>query len=199
MGTRILIVLAGARTQGLGHHLLQVVLGQLEASGASATVHDLLQDGFDPVLRLDPDQAYATEPERDADPLAARYARDVRLADGIIILHPVWWFSVPAILKGWVDRILVHRVALEQHESGPPTGLLANKQMLVVQTFNCKSHIDKMVFMGMSGFFWKRVIGLATGMSRVRRLSLYGVASMGQSELNRFEDRLRRSVAALAK
>lgn len=199
MGARILVVLAGARSQGLGHHLLEVVLEQIEASGASAMVHDLLGDGFDPVLRLDPDQPHAVEPERATDALAARYARDVRLADRIIILHPVWWFSVPAILKGWIDRVLVHGVALEQQENGPPTGLLGNKQMLVVQTFNCKSHIDKVVFMGISGFFWKRVIGLATGMQRVRRISLYGVESMGQAELSRFETRLRRSVAALAK
>ncbi len=199
MGARVLVVLAGARKHGLGHHLCEVVLEALGQSGATVIVQDLLADGFDPVLRLDDGAAHATEPDRDNDPLAARYARDLRLADAVILIHPVWWFAPPALLKGWVDRILVHGVALEQQIKGAPVGLLTQTKMLVVQTFNSSAQIDRVLFLGISGFFWKHVVGLPTGIQRVRRLALYGVEKLTPRRLQKFEQRLVRSVRALAK
>jgi hypothetical protein len=69
--------------------------------------------------------------------------------------------------------------------------------MLVVQTFNTSAKVDRVLFLGFSGFFWKRVVGLPTGIERVRRLALYGVEKLSDRKLNRFEARLKRSVRAL--
>lgn len=199
MGARVLVVLASAREQGLGHHLCEVVLRSLAKAGATVVVHDLLADGFDPVLRLKDGQPHAMEPDREEDSLAARYARDLRLCDAVIVIHPVWWFAPPAILKGWVDRILVHGVALDQQAEGPPVGLLRKTRMLVVQTFNTSAKIDRVLFLGITSFFWKRVVGLPTGIDKVRRLALYGVEKLGERQLKKFEARLQRSVLALVK
>ncbi len=193
MVTRVVLVLASARPASLGRHLTDLVLDTLVTAGAEVEVQDLLQDGFDPVLRLDPDQEHALCPDPQQDPLAARYAQAVSTSDAIVIIHPVWWFAPPAILKGWVDRILVHGVAIEQAEGGPPRGLLGGKQCLVLQTFNASAHIDRIVFRALSFAFWKRVIGLATDLKRVRRLALYNVDEIEPRRLARFEERVRRA------
>ena len=40
------------------------------------------------------------------DELLAAHQREIREADGIIVIHPNWWGQPPAIMKGWVDRVL---------------------------------------------------------------------------------------------
>ena len=41
-----------------------------------------------------------------ADDLTALHQREIKEADGIVVVHPNWWGQPPAILKGWVDRVL---------------------------------------------------------------------------------------------
>jgi NAD(P)H dehydrogenase (quinone) len=197
MGLRVLVVLASARTVGLGQHLAEFVRSFLVRAGAEVVVQDLLQDGFDPVLRMAPGQPHALAPDPESDPLAARYVTELQGCDVIVIVHPVWWFQAPAILKGWVDRIFVHGVAIEHQQSGPPRGLLTHKELLVLQTFNSSARIDRILFRGVSTYFWKRIVGLPTGLRRVRRLALYGVDDLPDERLRRFQERVQRALSAL--
>ena len=160
-------------------------------------VHDLLADGFDPVLRLADDQPIALPVTEAEDAVCARYQADARWADAFVVVHPIWWFAPPALLKGWIDRVLVEDVALAQQPTGPPKGLFGGKRLLVVQTFQTNRALDRLAFGGIAGFFWKRVVGLPTGMERVTRLPLYGVQELAPRRLERFERRLARAVAGL--
>lgn len=54
----------------------------------------------------------------------------VSWADTIIVIHPIWWWGAPAILKGWVDRVFSHGFAYTYGPKGPE-GLLAGKKALV--------------------------------------------------------------------
>lgn len=194
---RVLVLLGAGRRGGLGRHLFEFIQKELDAVGVSWRRQDLLSDGFDPVLRLADDEPHARACQPAEDPLAARYQEDARWADVLVIVHPVWWFAPPAILKGWVDRILVDGVALEQRPGSPPRGLFSGKRLLVVQTFNSGRAIDRLAFLGISAFFWKRVVGASIGIEKVARLALYGVEKLEAARLRRFEERLRRSLAAL--
>jgi putative NADPH-quinone reductase len=194
---RIVIVFASARAAGLGQRLLECARAELLRAGARVRVHDLLREGFDPVLRLAPGQPYALACPAAEDALTARYQEDARWADSFVILHPVWWFAPPALLMGWVDRVLVHDVALWQREGAAPLGLFGGKRMLVIQTFNAKRAIDRLAFLGISGFFWKRVVAASVGIERVSRLALYSVEGLEAARLERFEMRLRRALQLL--
>ena len=57
-------------------------------------------------------------------------------ADGLIVVHPNWWSQPPAILKGWMDRVLRQGVAYEFGEGGAVIGLLEGKTALVLTTSN---------------------------------------------------------------
>jgi len=194
---RVLVVFGNGRVRGLGRALLDGLLVALRERGADVRVHDLLADGFDPVLHLEEGALHAGPVPLDVDPLAARYQEDVRWAERFLVVHPVWWFAPPAILKGWIDRILVHDVALRQRPGVSPSPLLAGRSALVVQTFNTSRAIDRVAFLGLSAFFWKRVVFHSVGVERVARLPLYSVESLSEARLEQFRVRLLRAVNAL--
>lgn len=195
-GARCLVILASGRRGGLCRRLFEHIQGSLEERGVAFRAQDLLGDDFDPVLRLADGEPHARACSADEDPLTARYQADVRWANLFVIVHPVWWFAPPALLKGWIDRVLVDDVALEQREEGPPRPLLGGRSLLVVQSFNTSRQFDSEVFRGHNRFFWKQVVGASVGIERVHRLPLYRVQELSEEDLARFEGRLDRGLGA---
>jgi NAD(P)H dehydrogenase (quinone) len=197
---RVLLVIGHGRQTSFCHHLLQLVQQQLGAAGAELRTHDLLADEFDPVLHLEEGQLHAGRVDPLYDPLTATYQADVLWADAYVIVHPVWWFAPPAILKGWVDRVLVDDVALKQSDDGgPPTGLLTDRRALVVQTFNADRMVDKIVFGAMAKRFWRQSVFLPVGIKKAGYHPVYSVGTLNVTQRERVEDRLRRTVTAFWK
>jgi len=193
---RVLLVLGHGRDESLCHHLTRVAHAELERLGAECRRHDLLADGFDPALPLGSDQRHATEVSAQEEPLVARYQQDVCWADVYVIVHPVWWFAPPALLKGWVDRVLADGVALT-HSSEPPVGSLGGRKALVVQTFNAPRVAERLLMRRISARFWTNVVFPSVGIRDVKPLALYEVGSLSDRRRERFERRLRRSIARL--
>lgn len=192
----VLLVVGHGRSEGLGHHLSTVVFTEIERLGAEVRTHDLLADGFDPVLRLAPGQDHAKRLSREEDPLVARYQEDVRWADTYVILYPVWWFAPPAILKGWVDRVLADEIALDQSCS-PPKGLLDGRRALVISTFKAGRAVDKLLMFRIAARFWTMAVFFSVGIRKVTSLSLYEVGDLSPLRLERFEEKLKRSLTRL--
>ncbi len=94
----------------------------LERAGHEVLVSDLYAENFDPragrhdfVEICDPDrfdyqveQEHATGKARFAPDLEREHER-LFWCDLLIVQFPMWWFGSPAILKGWVDRVLAYR------------------------------------------------------------------------------------------
>jgi len=82
-----------------------------------------------------------------------KHCDEIASADGIVIVHPNWWGQPPAILKGWVDRVIRPDVAYEFMEGdsgeGAPKGLLKAKAALIYNTSNTEPQREKDVFGGM--------------------------------------------------
>jgi NAD(P)H dehydrogenase (quinone) len=91
-------------------------------------VRDLYAIGFDPVARAD-DSSPRSAGEPDAAVRAEMEA--VRAADVIVFVSPVWWISMPAILKGWVDRVFRPGFAYGHGPDRKVRGTLAGKRGLV--------------------------------------------------------------------
>ena len=81
--------------------IAQTVVQTLEEDGHAVAFHDLHAEGFNPVIP--PSELVSDVP---ADDLTALHQREIKEADGIVVVHPNWWGQPPAILKGWVDRVL---------------------------------------------------------------------------------------------
>lgn len=194
---KVLLVLGHGKPSGLCHHLLEAARQVLDEKGAACRVHDLLADGFDPILRLDPGEAHPTRRTSSGDRLLERYQEDVLWADAYIFIHPVWWFAPPAILKGWIDRVLIHEVAIRQRPPDSPEGLLSGRRALLVQTFNAQFTVDKLVMGGIAKQFWKRAVFASVGIKDFRRLAIYSANDLNEGKLEAHRQRLRRAAEQL--
>ncbi len=114
----ILIVYAHPEPRSLNGSLKNFALGHLQSAGHAVQVSDLYAMQWKPVVdsrdsldgaageRFDPSmdsqRAYASD--RQSPDIAAEQQK-LRWADAVILQFPLWWYSMPAILKGWVDRV----------------------------------------------------------------------------------------------
>lgn len=91
--------------------LHQEVLANLRAAGHTVDDCDLYAEGFDPVMSREERLRYHDVPTNQA-PLAG-YVERLRKADALVLCFPTWCFGLPAMLKGFFDRLLMPGVAFD--------------------------------------------------------------------------------------
>ena len=114
----VILVLAHPERLSFNGAMFDVAQTTLENAGHTVVTSDLYRMGFDPVssrhnftsihnpdyLKLQAEEQLASETDGFADEVEAEIAK-VEAADLMIWQFPLWWFGLPAILKGWVDRV----------------------------------------------------------------------------------------------
>ena len=86
---------------------------------SSVEVADLAAEGFDPRFGAADRNTYRVGGEFPDD--VAREHRRLDAADHLVLVFPVWWWSMPALLKGWVDRVFVNGWAFDVDPDGVET------------------------------------------------------------------------------
>lgn len=146
-------VILGHPTPGsLNHAVAKTVVETLCASGHNVIFHDLYAEDFDPILRT-PEIPRGTP----VPPQVEKHTSEILSAEGIVVVHPNWWCQPPAILKGWVDRVLRAGEAYRFTETGA-VGLLKARQALVVTTANTPQEYEARVYGDPLEVFWKKVV-----------------------------------------
>lgn len=158
---KVLLVYAHPEPRSLNGSIRDFVVKRLTEAGHEVRVSDLYAMGWKPALdaadstertedeRFDPSRASArafANGHQSAD-IAAEQAK-LLWADALILQFPLWWFSMPAILKGWVDRVYANGFAygVGEHSdrrwgSRYGEGNLSGKRaMLIVTTGGWESH-----------------------------------------------------------
>lgn len=142
---KVSVILGHPHENSFNTAIARAAAETLEENGHTVIFHDLYQEGFNPVILKEELVSDYTE-----DALVMQHQREIREADGIIIIHPNWWGQPPAILKGWVDRVLRENVAYTFPEGdnggGLPIGLLKAKAGLVFNTSNTPEKRENEVF-----------------------------------------------------
>jgi NAD(P)H dehydrogenase (quinone) len=121
---KVLLVFAHPDPLSLNAALRDVAVSELEAEGHAVEVSDLYASKWKAAVdRADFPRLPADSRLRIAAASGAAFADgsmtfDVRTeqerllwADAVILQFPLWWFAMPAILKGWVDRVYAHGFA----------------------------------------------------------------------------------------
>ncbi|QIS42718.1 NAD(P)H-dependent oxidoreductase [Clavibacter capsici] len=98
-----LIVTAHPDPDSLTHEVARRLEAALGGSGVT-TAH-LAQEGFDPVFGMADRRTYAGDAPAPADVVAEQARLDA--VDHVVLAFPVWWWSMPALLKGWIDRTFI--------------------------------------------------------------------------------------------
>jgi NAD(P)H dehydrogenase (quinone) len=119
-----------AHHEGKSHNseILAYVKKQLEKTGRGYEVIDLYKDKFNPVM---PTPTYSDE---NADQTVKGYQKKISKCDRLILIFPIWWYNMPAILKGFFDRVFTPGFAFKFGPAGPEP-LMADKNAVVINTF----------------------------------------------------------------
>ncbi len=100
-----LIVYCHPYEMSLSAAVLTAVEAGLDRAGRSFEVCDLYADGFDPVLRASDLALYGEGGTNDE--LVRRYQCQLSRACHLVLVAPVWWNDIPAMLKGWIDKVML--------------------------------------------------------------------------------------------
>lgn len=149
---KVVVLVANPNPGSFCHAIAQTAMGQLQAMGHRVILHDLYAERFDPLL-----PAAEISPEATLDPVIRRHCEEVAEADGFVVVHPNWWSMPPAILKGWIDRVLREGVAYELTAEGV-RGLLQGRRSVVLTTSNTPQETTGSGFGDLLENLWKTYI-----------------------------------------
>jgi NAD(P)H dehydrogenase (quinone) len=163
--------------------------------------HDLYAEGFDPVLTAEEAYTSGARAEEfvaaEPDPLVRRHREQLREAGGLVAVPPNWWGQPPAILGGWLDRILVPGVAYRLDAGGAPEPLLSLRRLLVVNTSDTPEDRERTLFGDPLDAIWRRCLAPYLGEPDVRRLVLRVVADADQRQRTAWLDDVEAEVRQL--
>jgi len=204
---RILLIVAHPNKTSFNHAIARTGYKVLTEYGHEVMAHDLYEERFSPILPYDEFARAAALP-----PEIQRHCDEAAQADGIIIIHPNWWGQPPAILKGWVDRVIRPGVAYEFLEGdqgeGVPRGLLKAKCALVFNTSNTETAREKTVFGDPLEAIWRNCVFDLCGVPAIHRrmFNVVVTSSLAEREewlsevavtINRFFPNAQRTVETL--
>jgi len=174
------IILGHPDPKSFNHAIAAAARQTLLNLGCEVRLHDLCAEGFDPLLP-------AAEIARGAvlPPLVERHCREIREADGLVLVHPNWWGMPPAVMKGWIDRVLRPGVAYEfspgDGGEGVPVGLLKPMTALVFNTSNTPMERERAVFGDPLERTWRDCVLNFCGVRKVQR-RMFGVVCTSSPE-----------------
>jgi NAD(P)H dehydrogenase (quinone) len=126
---RVLVVHAHPVAESFSTLLFRTALDSLRQAGHEVRGLDLYACGFEPVMRREERLDYHTA-GANAGPVADHLAQ-LKWAQGLIFVYPTWWYSHPAMLKGWLDRVWVpHETFTLPEGNGPIRGLMTQIRLL---------------------------------------------------------------------
>ena len=154
---KIVLILSHPDKNSFNHAIAEAARQKLIDNGHTVVFHDLYAEKFDPIIQQ-------TEIPKNGvvDNLIKQHCAELTSSDGIIIVHPNWWGQPPAILKGWVDRVIRPGVAYEFEEGdngeGVPIGLLKAHTAVVFNTSNTSAEREDNIFGDPLERLWKDCI-----------------------------------------
>ncbi len=178
---KISVILGHPYEKSFNAAIAETVVTTLKNNGHTVMFHDLCQENFNPILSEKELISDMTE-----DDLVLCHQQEIKEVDGIIVIHPNWWGQPPAILKGWVDRVLRENIAYTFSEGdsggGLPIGLLKAKVGLVFNTSNTPEERENTVFGDPLQRIWKDCIFDFCGVTVFDRLMFRVIAESTNCE-----------------
>ena len=110
------IIFAHPWEESLNRAILNKVIDKLKDDGDIITLIDLYQDKFNPVMSEKDLSLYSQG--KSADPMVDRYNNILDKTQKIIFIFPIWWYDMPAIMRGFLDKVLLNHSAYIEDEKG---------------------------------------------------------------------------------
>ena len=164
--SKALVVYAHPNPASYNHAVKEKLQDVLRSSGYEVSIRDLYAQKFDPVLTGEDFKALQEgKPKKDVQAEQSL----IKEAELLAFVFPVWWFSMPAILKGYIDRVFSYGFAYTFDAATKQLkGLLQGKKVIILNTTGgpqqayeqngLRSALDKTIDFGDFGFCGMDVI-----------------------------------------
>ncbi|PWN59596.1 NAD(P)H-dependent oxidoreductase [Chryseobacterium oncorhynchi] len=125
-----LIIYAHPNQESLNEQFKQSIEKILKQQEQEVIVRDLYSQKFDPVLSLEDMTGQRKGTVNELIKIEQEY---IMWADIVTFIYPIWWTGMPAIMKGYIDRVFSYGFAY-RYDQGIQKGLLAGKQAIILNT-----------------------------------------------------------------
>lgn len=189
----ISVLLAHPKKGSFNHAIARTAVETLTQQGHKVFFHDLCAEEFPALLPYE-------EFEKDADvpPEIQLYCDELGMSDGIILVHPNWWGQPPAVLKGWVDRVIRPGVAYEfldgDSGEGIALGLLKAQGVLVFNTGNTPLEREMSIFGDPLETLWNTCIFEFCGVKQFHRKLFQVIVTSSEEQRRKWLDEVRKTV-----
>ena len=132
--------------------ILDAVHYGLEKSSQPHKTIDLATDAFDPVMKAKDLKAFADMGRIgeaaliDLDPIVLRYKKKLEWAERIVMIFPIWWMSMTAMMKGFVDKVIFPGIAYNMVDGRLRSRLHSLKQVTIITTMNTPPEVYRNQF-----------------------------------------------------
>ena len=92
--------------------IFQTIVENIDSKRHELEMINLNEEEFDPVLR------YGYRQRMEDNPFILRSQSLIQWADHLIFVYPIWWSSMPSLLKGWIDRVFTPGIAYSANNRG---------------------------------------------------------------------------------
>lgn len=194
-GGRALVVVAHPCPDSYCHALAQAAVEGLIARGATVDLVDLYAVGFRAAMTAEEHRHYldGVAPE---DPLAALHGDLVRAADELVLVYPTWWSGLPAILKGWLERVMVAGVAFDldpvTRRVRPRLGSL--RRITGISTYGSPRSYIRLINDNGRRTLLRALVLICSPRPRRRWLALYSIDTATDEQRREFLERVRRQL-----
>jgi len=136
------IILAHPWHGSFNKAILDTIISKYELNNTPYEVLDLNKDAFNPVMQEAELAVYNAG--KALDPLVIKYQESISKADHIIFIFPIWWGTMPAILKGFFDKVLLKDLAFN-YENGWTPLLKIDKTTVITTSDNVTTAFENSI------------------------------------------------------
>lgn len=164
---KVLIVYTHPNHSSLSYAFLQqVIQGCTENKNVEEIqVLDLYEEDFDPVLVF-----HKMKRRRDMhlDPTLEKYREQIRWADKLVFVYPIWWLRPPAMLLGYIDQLFASDFAYRDNGGLLPEGLLKGKSVVCISTMKGPTLYPFFFYRNVHKVLMKRALFQYVGIKKVK-------------------------------
>ncbi|MCL2038231.1 NAD(P)H-dependent oxidoreductase [Candidatus Saccharibacteria bacterium] len=157
MKRKVLVVLGHPDSKGFNNEIFDTFVKNIDRTKSDVKTLQLGKMKFDPVLRF----GYRKFMKPDAE--IEKSQELVKWADHIVFIYPIWWSSMPSLLKGWIDRVFTPGYAYNMKSFFRHDGHLAGRTAELIMTSDGP------------GFYYKFLAPTPTRLMRNHILKLCGI------------------------
>jgi putative NADPH-quinone reductase len=145
---RLLVVFCHPDSESFGAAIFRTACLALREAGHELRIIDLYAEGFDPVFTREERRSYLTDTAQNIAGVA-RHVEALQWAEGWVAIYPTWFYGLPAMLKGWLDRVWLPGVTFQV--------ATAKKRTIRGELQNIRRFVG--ITTSGSPWWWLRVIG----------------------------------------